>query len=109
MDKNKKLNDTIKKISLPKFSYKKPLTDKEKMDSLPSVKKRLVETQRMIDIARSRGVPMKGILSYDRTENNMLFDGSLTKKTVKHVLVRFIDNNDCIFDSKCKKTYISDT
>ena len=60
--KEKKLSDTIKRISLPPFLPKGKNKKQKPVSSKEGIKKDL---QKHIDIARSRGIPMREILQFD--------------------------------------------
>ena len=49
--------------------------------------KEINEAQRSIDIARSRGVPLRELLHYDLITDSSLFDGDFTTKPAKHIFV----------------------
>ena len=49
--------------------------------------KELNEVKKNIDIARSRGVPLRELLHYDLITDSSLFDGDFTTKPANHIFV----------------------
>ena len=93
VSKTKQLSDTITKVNLPKFDAK-PHNVKSSTSTAKSATKQLGQALRQIDVARSRGVPMKDILSYDHSKGTALFDKyGLTTKPDKSELVRELEKN----------------
>ena len=88
--KEKKLSDTIKRISLPPFLPKGKDKKQKPVSSKEVIKKAMKEvgrSQKHIDIARSRGIPMRKISQFDHTDDNFLFDGEGTSKPEKHKII----------------------
>ena len=49
--------------------------------------KEVVQAQKLIDIAKSRGITMSKISQYDLLTNNLLFEGKSPSKSGKHKIV----------------------
>ena len=54
--------------------------------------KEVAEAQKLIDIAKSRGIIMSEILQYDLLTNNSLFEGQSPSKPDKHKIVTKLEN-----------------
>lgn len=84
--------DTIKKVKLPEFiptSKAKP-KGTTKTPSAELVKE-ISNSQKTIDIARSRGFSISEILEPDLLRYNPLFDEDDTRKPDKHVLTKELE------------------
>ena len=87
IEKNKKLSDTRKRVNLPAFDRKyKSMPVTTDTTSKLAIKE-LSQAQRLIDIARSRMIPMTELLKFDMGIQNSLFDGEFTAKPDKYLLV----------------------
>ena len=88
LQKSKKLKETIKRFKVPPFIPKN--TTEKKDTSRVSAKKatkKIGESQKKIDIARSRGYSTREILQYDHVEYLCFDEGNLTKHKKHELLV----------------------
>ena len=110
VEKSVKLSATIKNVNLPKFKAlpQQPKTGKV---NIKSIKKELGLAQRQIDIARSKGITMKEILTFDLLEDSFLFDEGRTytpnKSQLTKCLEAFLEPDDfCFSMTKTAKTSV---
>ena len=92
LDQSKKLFDMIHKIAFPKSV---DASKKSSTSNVPSSElnvKEVAEAQKLIDIARSRGITMSEILQFDLLTNNSLFEGQPPSKPDKHKIVTKLEN-----------------
>ena len=68
--------------------------------------KQVAEAQKLIDIARSRGITMSEILQFDLLTNNSLFEGQPPSKPDTHKIVIKLEN---ILQRKNKFENLDDT
>ena len=106
LDQSKKLFDMIHKIAFPK-----PVdaSKKSSTSNIPSSElniKQVAEAQKLIYIARSRGITMSEILQFDLLTNNSLFEGQPPSKPDKHKIVTKLEN---ILQRKNKFENLDDT
>lgn len=66
---------------------------KPKTPNLRYLKKKMGESQRNIDIARSREIPLREILTYEHTGDSILFDRDITTKPDKGTLIKDLEKN----------------
>ena len=92
LDQSKKLFDMIHKIAFPKpvDASKKSSTSNVPSNELNV--KEVTEAQKLIDIARSRGITMSEILQYNLLTNNSLFEEQVPSKPDKHKIVTKLEN-----------------
>ena len=93
IEKNKKLSDTINRVNLPAFNPKYKSMPVTTNTTSKSAIKELTQAQRLIDIARSRMIPMTELLKFDMGIQNSLFDGEFTAKPDKFLLVSELEKS----------------
>ena len=81
IQKIKKLSDTIKKYNFPNLGHISK-SDSEQKKSSSNTTKKIAQTQKIIDIARSRGIHMTEVLEYDLIPKSYLVDNDCTSKPV---------------------------
>ena len=75
------------------FDPKSKSAPATQLQTTKSAVKELSKAQRLVDIARSRLIPMSELLEYDLTVQNPLFDGEFTAKPDKHLLVTALEKH----------------
>ena len=77
INKSTKLSETIKKVNLPKVKCPGKMQISSNVN-LRAIKKKLGQAQSQMDIARSRGIPLKEILTFEHCGESLLFNGEIT-------------------------------
>ena len=88
VEKIKKMSMTISKRKLPRFSDQPqmtPATSQKEKKNISS--KELAEAQKIMDIAKERGMDIKQILAHNVLSESTLFDGDLPAYANKSTLV----------------------
>ena len=91
VEKIKKMSMTISKRKLPRFSDQPqmtPATSQKEKRNISS--KELAEAQKIMDIAKERGMDIKQILAHNVLSASTLFDGDIPAHANKSTLVREI-------------------
>ena len=84
--------DVIRQVKLPEFIPTKKKTQKvTTKNPTAELVKDVSNCQKMIDIARSRGITMTEILHHDLFNFNPLFEGDDTYKPDKHILTKELE------------------
>ena len=89
--KLKKLSDTITKVKLASFHSDATINVPGKKSTQVSEVKDITKAQTLIDIAKRRGASLSEILKHDLLTKNVLFDGDLTVKPAKHVMIEELE------------------
>ena len=87
IDKTKMLSETIQKSNLPHFATQSQEEAQKKSQCDKEVAKEVAHIQKLMDIAKSRHIPISEILEYDLLGASPLFEGDFPKKPAKHKLV----------------------
>ena len=94
LKKEKKLADTIKRITAPQFLQKnRKASTENKLDTAKSSLKLLGKAQKEIEIARSRDYPLREILQYDLTRDCPLFDEVGLARHKKHEILKPLESD----------------
>ena len=84
---NKLLSQTIEKSNISNFATPSPTEKKQITNNDQAQTKNIAQTQRAMDIAKSRHISTQEILQHDLLNYSPLFDGEFPAKPQKSVLV----------------------
>ena len=92
VEKSKSLSATIKKALLPQFSSVSEKENKKSTNTEQGIAKEIAQSQKLIDIAKSRNISTAEILEFDLLQSSPLFDGDFPPKPSKSALVTELES-----------------
>ena len=112
IEKSKKISATISKVKLPSFSPHDTVQNTTRGTIHEVSHKELASSQRKIEVATLRGMPLEEIYGHDFFESSPLFEGDLATKPSKSHLIAEIENNlppnasDCFKPDSTLNTHV---